>query len=354
MKKRLSFTLILLALLLGASEILCHLLLPTYYPESVVPQHLGRFDPQFGWSLKPNTQGTSRRTGREVHYQINSLGLRGPETQVKKPDGIFRILLLGDSRTFGYGVPVEKYFGTLLEGYFQDVEVINLGISGYGIDQELLFYQEKGRRFEPDVVVSYIAHYKAHRHMHGQRWTREKPFFKLEDGQLVLKNSPTPSQSANSKSHPILRLNRWLQRNSRAYGTVSFALHVLTTGSKMRSDDEQQVDNERDAANPEFVAAMNELGMAIVKETQAQVTADGSSYIVATPMPELLEPCQTQGIRTLDIRKSMGNERYKLPHRLSHINEAGNGVLAWEIARYLEENELIPPKHILPLGSVIQ
>ena len=354
MKKRFIFALILLALLLGATEFLCHLLLPTYYPESVVPQHLGRFDPQFGWSLKPNPQGTSSRTGREVHYQINSLGIRGPETQHQKPDGVFRILLLGDSRTFGYGVPIERYFGTLLEGYFQDVEVINLGISGFGIDQELLFYQERGRPFNPDVVISYVAHYKAHRHMHGQRWEKDKPFFELENGQLVLKNSPTPSQTAESQSNPILQLNRWLQRNSRAYGTVSFALHVFTTGSKMRPDDEQQVNDKRDAEDPEFVAAMNELGFAIIQETQKQVTADGSVYIVATPMPELLEPCQANGIPTLDLRKSMGNERFQLPNRLSHINDSGNGVLAWEIARYLEENDLIPPKHRLPLGSVSQ
>jgi hypothetical protein len=71
-----------------------------------------------GWSLRPFSHGTSNRTGYDIEYRINSKGLRDEETTYEKPEGSFRIVLLGDSRTFGFGVPIEKHFSTLLEGYF--------------------------------------------------------------------------------------------------------------------------------------------------------------------------------------------------------------------------------------------
>lgn len=46
---------------------------------------------------------TSKRTGYEIEYLINSKGLRDSETTYEKPEGIFRIVLVGDSHTFGYG-----------------------------------------------------------------------------------------------------------------------------------------------------------------------------------------------------------------------------------------------------------
>ncbi len=68
-----------------------------------------------------------------VEYRINSKGLRDNETTYDKPEGVFRIVVIGDSNTFGVGVPIEKHFTRLLEGYFRDLEVINLGVGGFGM-----------------------------------------------------------------------------------------------------------------------------------------------------------------------------------------------------------------------------
>jgi hypothetical protein len=106
------------------------LFLPDRRMRSVVPPEVGQFNEVLGWSPKPLSLATSNVTGFEIEYRINSKGLRDDETAYEKPEGIFRIVLLGDSYTFGYGVPIEKHFSTLLEGYFQNVEVINMGVSG--------------------------------------------------------------------------------------------------------------------------------------------------------------------------------------------------------------------------------
>ena len=157
----------------------------------VVPPTIGQFDEKLGWSLRPLSHGTSNRTGYEIEYRINSKGLRGPEVSYANSEGRFRIIVLGDSRTFGFGVPIEKHFSTLLQGYFKDVEVINLGVGGFGVDQELLYLRLEGVRYQPDIVLAYVAHYGGHRHMHTERFGKKKPRFVLDDGNLALVNLPS-------------------------------------------------------------------------------------------------------------------------------------------------------------------
>ena len=60
---------------------------------------------------------------------------------VPKPAGLFRVVVLGDSLTFGYQLPVEDAFpqqlGRLLAERTPPIEVCNLGIAGYNALQEV-------------------------------------------------------------------------------------------------------------------------------------------------------------------------------------------------------------------------
>jgi lysophospholipase L1-like esterase len=101
-----------------------------------------------------------RDVGRaEVPIRTNSLGLRGAEIAEAKPPGVFRILALGDSVTFGWGLRGEDAYPNQLASLLatlrptQRFEVINAGVSGYGTWQQLLWLQETGLDLQPDVVV---------------------------------------------------------------------------------------------------------------------------------------------------------------------------------------------------------
>jgi hypothetical protein len=83
-------------------------------------------------------------------YSNNSLGLRGPEIHAKtKP----RILVLGDSFTYGIGVNDEETFCSILQTLLPGNEIINAGNGGKGTDYALKFYRTKGKQLEPDVVI---------------------------------------------------------------------------------------------------------------------------------------------------------------------------------------------------------
>jgi len=142
-----------------------------------------------GWA---NVKGktTPRSTAEfDVEVAVNGKGLRGPEVDYKKPAGTRRILFVGDSFTLGYTVDEEQIFLRRLERELlargHQVQVLNGGTEGYSTDQELLWLQEEGLKFEPDIVV--LAPYLNDIFWNSQaKYTRrEKPYFELEGGELV-------------------------------------------------------------------------------------------------------------------------------------------------------------------------
>ena len=96
-----------------------------------------------------------------VPVSINSQGLRDREYPLAKPPGVYRIMMLGDSTTFGWGVRQEDTAAKLLErklnanpppGY-DKVEVINAGVGNYDTVQEVTYYETRGQAFHPDLVI---------------------------------------------------------------------------------------------------------------------------------------------------------------------------------------------------------
>jgi lysophospholipase L1-like esterase len=178
------------AVLFAASE----LVLRFYY----TPENLGtvfRFDKTLGWALKPNTYLRAVDYNRNLDYiiEINSLGLREREIPMSKKGRGRRILFLGDSVTFGTGVAAEwRYSDFLQRAMGSDDEVLNAGVAGWGNDQELLYFELKGWRLEPDVVVIQLtmANDVLNNMLdHLYLATAPKPFFVFDGDSLVLVNT---------------------------------------------------------------------------------------------------------------------------------------------------------------------
>ncbi|HEX5221444.1 MAG TPA: SGNH/GDSL hydrolase family protein [Verrucomicrobiae bacterium] len=114
--------------------------------------------PRLYWRLKPNQDCFTKVDRKPVH--INSHGTRGPEFTAKKPPGTLRILSLGDSRTFGWGLSQTQTYsealGRLLQerfGFTNKVEVINAGVNAWSYPQMLVFYRDVAAAWQPDLVI---------------------------------------------------------------------------------------------------------------------------------------------------------------------------------------------------------
>jgi len=171
------------------------------------PSLLWRYDPLLGWSHEPGARSTyigPRPFPVEFRspVEINSLGLRGPEVDSRVP-GEYRILFLGDSVTVGLEVAYQDTFAALLEKRLgrrldRPVRVINAAVRGYGTDQLYLYYKERGRLLEPDVVVLVHSGNDPTDNMtlHKMRRPFGKPALAPQpDGNLELVGHPVPEYS---------------------------------------------------------------------------------------------------------------------------------------------------------------
>jgi hypothetical protein len=154
---------------------------------------LDEWSPSRGWTLKPNLKEASFR-GKSVNS--NSKGVRGRrEIGYEKPNGMTRIVVLGDSFTFGEEVGDDETFSHYLEELIPNSEVLNLGVHGYGHDQMLLYLEEEGIRYQPDLVILGFMPDDMERNVLSFR-DYAKPRFGLRQGQLELLTGSIPRPEA--------------------------------------------------------------------------------------------------------------------------------------------------------------
>jgi hypothetical protein len=107
-------------------------------------------DPNLGFVHAPSTSAFLMG----VDVRISSQGLRDREYSIAKPAGVYRVLMLGDSTTLGWGVNAADTAAKILERQLgAGFEVINAGVGNYGTVQELTYYKTRGRLFHPDLVI---------------------------------------------------------------------------------------------------------------------------------------------------------------------------------------------------------
>ena len=97
----------------------------------------------------------------DVSIRTNSRGMRADEEfAYEKSPGTKRIVVLGDSFGFGYGVNLEETSLSLLEKHLEsddatEIEIINLSVSGFSTAEELIALETEGVRYQPDLVLVY-------------------------------------------------------------------------------------------------------------------------------------------------------------------------------------------------------
>jgi len=181
-----------------------------------------------------------------VQVQINGAGFRQDENVAPdRPPGRRRILLIGDSFTFGQGVASSERFGDKLSAGLPGVEVVNMGLSGTGTDQQLLLYQRDGLRYRADLVLLCYMTENIQRNATTARRQPDgrmvpKPKFELSGGRLVLTNVPVPRESPEARGavpserrHSIglpIPFKQYLDAHSAGYRLVRSRLGGVVRG----------------------------------------------------------------------------------------------------------------------------
>ncbi len=249
---------------------------------------VGQRDSQFGWSNRPGASGHIHAEVFEYDVQINSLGFRDPERTLKKTPGVKRVVLLGDSVTWGWGVDNGVRFSDLLEEEFGgQVEFLNLGVPGYGTDQQYWNLQARGWDFDPDLVIHLMVMNDILEAEMNEHYSMPKPrFVRAEDGAWSVER-PAGLHDAVGLRNRAKRWYRTLQANS--------SLLTWMTRGEVQPVDPNYLDNltyhmpkETEKAQVETVAnmALDEKGPSFhAMELMAKVCAERGVPLLVSSFP---------------------------------------------------------------------
>jgi hypothetical protein len=184
-------------------------------------------DERAGSRLRPGAEGWSLSEG-SAYVKVNSRGLRDREHALPKPSGVYRIAVLGDSYAEALQVDLEETFWWRLARRLEAcgfqpgkrIEAVNFGVSGYGTAQQLVTLRLRAWDYAPDLVLlAFFPGNDVRNNSRALEREKERPFFVLRDGALVLDDSFTADAS-------------WL--DSRETGRRRAPLHHLRLYQLMR------------------------------------------------------------------------------------------------------------------------
>jgi lysophospholipase L1-like esterase len=152
-KRRIVLTAVAISLALAGCEVMARMLFPAPPDPTRQPQIVYRVDPELRYVLSPDQHGWID----DGMVTTNSFGFRGNEIVVPKPVDLFRVVALGDSVTFGWGVNDPDTFCARLEQQLRSrhskVDVVNLAVPGYATRQEVALLKRNLDRLQPDLVL---------------------------------------------------------------------------------------------------------------------------------------------------------------------------------------------------------
>jgi len=168
-----------------------------------------KFNEELGWTTIPNLSLVF--DGNK--FTTNSLGFRSSEVDPDKK----HILMVGDSVVWGYGVNDDETMTHYLAKQLarkgkKNYQVLNLGVSGYGIGQYYLRLKRQIQELNPKIIVTVIhAGNDFEETSRNVSYGKSKPHFINEEGKLVLTNTPISKYSCNNlASRPIFLMFNWL------------------------------------------------------------------------------------------------------------------------------------------------
>lgn len=288
------------------------------------------YHPRRGWALKPRLQNLDVFETKVLNS--NSRGLRGTrEYDYNKPQGKQRILIFGDSYTFGDEVSDNETYSHFLDIQLPNVEVLNFGVHGYGHDQMLLYLKDEGVKYRPDIVILGFVWFNMYRNLFDFI-DFAKPTFVLRSSGIQLTNVPIPSPEhvfANEPYHP-----KSLDVLLMIWERIRWAIGVNDRRAKKLTAE----------ILDDFVSAVEEVGaVPIVVYLPVLIEILDSRPKVSENESFLNDYCKSRKLRCLFLRKQFLVEKQRGINfnTRSHWFVNGHRTAANAIREYLVSNELI-------------
>jgi lysophospholipase L1-like esterase len=191
-------------------------------------------DSEAGWRGVPDCDTYYEQSGSfRVRVRCNSRGLRDDEHALGKVEGVRRIVCIGDSTTWGYGVENEEMFSSVLEQALPGTETINLGANGYSTVQELVRLETEGVLYHPDWTVLLFCWNDLEDNFDDKHGGRPVASF-AQDGSVEITNRPVRKPWKSP-------LTQWLRHNSKLYVFLEYEIKSIVEEHASSQDEDAPI-----------------------------------------------------------------------------------------------------------------
>ena len=270
------------------------------------------YDSELGWFPTPNSRKTFTG-GRTIHVSHNARGFRDIEHVVgPKP----RMVVIGDSFVWGYDVEQQDRFTEKLRASLGDWSIYNLGVSGYGTDQEYLLLKREYDFYKPQIVfLVFCRDNDEDDNSSNRRYGAfYKPYFTVGANGLTLRGVPVPkSEKYFFAQHELLAKSSWVRLFALAY------FHRT--------------------APPTYVSRTSPTH-AILADMQQFVQSKGGRLLIGLqkPYPELEQFLKDQKIPYVDL-----SNPYIFATGAHHWTPEGHTLVSERIKAFLDRGHYVAP-----------
>jgi len=282
----------------------------------------GRIDPELGWSGRPNARGRVRSGSMDYTIALNSAGFRDPERALQKPAGTARVVVLGDSVAWGWGVEQGERFSDLLEARLgPGVEVLNLACPAHGTDQQYWTLIASGFGYQPDAVLLCFVLNDVPEALAAETYGMRKPrFVRAPDGEWSVEGRPVAPQDP-----------AWV-RAARSLGRTAIARSALLTWILGRSADGEP-DAEEEAPRRHRQPSPEELEL--VRGFADQLVDPESAPRHALEL--VARACRERGVPLVVTHVAHKHDRYLYEPRFPCPEDMGPAPFATYTTRRIQE-----------------
>ena len=314
-----------------------------------------------------------------TRLHFSEQGLRGPDVPHAKPSGTFRILILGDSLADAVQVPQETRFSELMQDRFTAeygagrVQVVNAAVSGWSTAQEVRYFEDEGRLFQPDLVLlmvyptNDIGHNSTTREEPGQ--ARDRPYFALREGQDLELLAFEPHTADTGERLDRLARRTVLLYDVMQYGVLGKSAQDVDAAQKASITDVYRVKGDsrfnygwkvtaalfhrlRDAVatSGSLVIVGVPARWQVLDDEWRKMLADfrlkPAKYAPQRPVGKLAKAADAAGLPSLDLYHHFRSEVERSTERLyfsddPHWTPAGHQVAADALYTFLVDNNLV-------------
>ncbi len=279
------------------------------------------FDAQLGWRMKPGY------TAPDLHHDSHGYRVTA-ETTTDAPAA--RILLLGDSFTYGLGVRDNETYGQQL-ATLTGKKVINTGIAAHSIDQSLLLWETEGKAIQPQTV---ILGYAVDKFFTNPLTVRNlpKPWFSIgaDNHSLTLHGTPIPPPEKLAQTTQLER---------------PFSLRLVEATQWLMSKVKAKLGMGND------YSAQARLSEALLENLNKSVSNSGANLIVAfighcydgepdnlIAEQQIMHSCDKLGLKCIDIAAEMRKGDFNSYYGGNcHWSAAGHQFAARKISELIND-----------------